>query len=603
MINIRFNIRALVALAALAVTLGVIVPLAHAGGPLLVVDRQPVRWARGQVTNPSNPNLKTVDSAGRVLYRVDSGRLGPLSNAEAVGIVDRIFKLYTDIPTADIEFVKAGQILDPATNAPVDVTGANFGRFANSNSPTYQNPIIFDTDSSITGQGGVLGFFGFLQFDESSNSLKEGLVVLNGGVLTRNVIGRTSFIGVFTHEFGHFAGPLDHAQINGNIAADGAGATLPIGFTAAQAFDLYAPFTETLFPFIFDAEVGSTLKSQFPDSGFFIASLDMDTINALSNLYPSADYHATSGSIEGRVLIRTQGGDIPITGINVVARRIDQGAYPPALGTNAFTTFPISVDGDGVPLVPELQGQTDSLATVSSAVTGLEFGAGTYRIQGLPSGQYLVEIQQLNPNALGGSGIGPLGSQFPLPVEEYYNAGRETSDSADSATDFAPVFVTAGSTATGIDIILNGISGAAPTVFGESEPNELTKKAQNISSIPAEITGSAARTDAGKLKMSLGSGGTDRIEDLYSFTITDSRTYFVILEPISGSGDLDLYLFNSRVNKKKSNLDDPNLLGASTSPASSELVALQLTPGKYIIGVSSFDGSVGYRLRIIPSLQ
>jgi hypothetical protein len=601
MINIRFNIRALVALSALAITLAVIAPRAQAGGPLLVIDRQPVRWARGQVANPSNPNLKTVDSAGRVLYRVDSGKLGPLTNAEAVRLVDGIFQLYTDIPTADIEFVKAGQILDPATNAPVDVNGSNFGRFANSNAPTYQNPIIFDNDGSITGEGGVLGFFGFLQFDESSNSLKEGLVVLNGGALTKGVIGRTSFLGVFTHEFGHFAGPLDHAQINGNIAADGLGARLPAGFTSAQAYDLYAPFTETLFPFIFDAESGSALKSQFPDSGFFVASLDMDTSNALSNLYPSADYHATRGSIEGRVLIRTQGGDIPVTGINVVARRIDQGAYPPSLGTNAFISSPIAVDGDGVPLVPPVQNRTDSLATVSSAVTGLEFGAGAYRIQGLPPGQYLVEIQQINPRALGGSGIGPLGSQFPLPVEEYYNGGRETNDSTDSATDFAPVFVTAGSTANGIDIILNGISGAAPTVFAESEPNELTKKAQAVASIPAEITGSAARGDAGKLKMRLDSQ-TDPIEDLYSFTVTDTRTYFVILEPTSGSGDLDLYLFNSSVNKKKSNLDDPNLLGFSASASSSELIAVQLTPGKYVIGVSAYDGSVGYRLRIIPSL-
>ena len=607
MINRRFNIRALLnirpllALGAIAAALAAVVPFAHAGGPLLVVDRQPVRWARGQVVSPSNPNLKTVDSAGRVLYRVDSGKLGPLSNAEAVKIVDRIFKLYTDIPTADIDFVKAGAIVDPATNNPVDVNGSNFGRFANPNSPTYQNPIIFDSDGSITGEGGVLGFFGFLQFDESSNSLKEGLVVLNGGALTRGVIGTTSFLGVFTHEFGHFAGPLDHAQINGNIASDGFGVALPAGFNAAQAYDLYAPFTETLFPFIFDAGGGSALRGQFGDSGFFIASLDMDTENALSNLYPSPDYHATRGTIEGRVLIRTDAGDIPVTGINVVARRIDQGAYPPALGTSAFISASIAVDADGVPFVPPAQGTTDSLATVSSAVTGLEFGQGAYRIQGLPPGQYLVEIQQINPRALEGSGIGPLGSQFPLPSEEYYNGGRESNDSADSATDYIPVFVNAGSTATGIDIILNGISGAAPTLFGESEPNELTKKAQPIASIPAQITASAASIDASKLKMRLGNQ-SDGIEDLYSFTVADQRTYFVILEPTAGAGDLDLYLFNSRVSKKKTTLDDPNLLGFSASASSSEIVAVTLAPGKYIIGVSSFDGSIGYRLRLIPAL-
>src|SRR5688500_11181985 len=199
--NIRFKIRALLALGALASSLAVVVPFAHAGGPLLVVDRQPVRWARGQVVNPSNANLKTVDSAGRVLYRVDSGKLGPLTNAQAVKMVDGIFKLYTDIPTADIDFVKAGSILDPMTGAVVDVNGSNFGRFANPNAPTYQNPIIFDSDGSITGEGGVLGFFGFLQFDESSNSLREGLVVLNGGALASGAIGTTSFLGVFTPEF------------------------------------------------------------------------------------------------------------------------------------------------------------------------------------------------------------------------------------------------------------------------------------------------------------------------------------------------------------------------------------------------------------------
>jgi hypothetical protein len=602
MINTRFNIRALVALGAVAAALAVIVPFARAGGPLLVIDRQPVRWARSQVANPSNPSLKTVDAAGRVLYRVDSGKLGPLSNADAVKMVDGIFKLYTDIPTADLDFVKAGSILDPATNGAIDVNGSNFGRFANPSSPTYQNPIIFDSDGSITGEGGVLGFFGFLQFDESSNSLREGMVVLNGGALQKGIIGPTSFMGVFTHEFGHFAGPLDHAQINGNIASDGFGVTLPAGFDAAQAYDLYAPFTETMFPFIFDAEGGSALMSQFGDSGFFIASLDMDTQNALSNLYPSSDYHTTRGSIEGRVLIRTSAGDIPITGINVVARRIDQGVYPPALGTSAFMSSPIAVDDSGVPLVPPAQGSTDSLATVSSAVTGLEFGTGAYRIQGLPPGQYMVEIQQINPRALEGSGIGPLGSQFPLPSEEYYNGGRESNDSTDPATDYIPVFVNAGSTATGIDIVLNGISEAAPTSFSESEPNELTKKAQSLSSIPAQLTGSASSGDASKLKMRLDSQ-SDGIEDLYSFTVTDHRTYFVILEPISGAGDLDLYLFNSSVNKKKTTLDDPKLLGYSASASSSELVAVTLAPGKYVIGISSYDGSVGYRLRLIPSLQ
>src|SRR5262249_21462891 len=194
-----------------------------------------------------------------------------------------------------IRFHNAGPILDPATGSPVDVTGSNVGKFIGSNSP-FQNPIIFDSDGSITNDPTVLGFFTFLRFDQNASTLQEAAVVLNGQPLTRHSISTTSYLGVFTHEFGHFVGPLDHEQINGNIASDGRGAVLPAGFSPAQAFDLFAPFTETLFPLLFRAPSGSQLGAQFADSGFFVASLDMDTINAVSDLYPSLDYQATTGS-------------------------------------------------------------------------------------------------------------------------------------------------------------------------------------------------------------------------------------------------------------------------------------------------------------------
>src|SRR5262249_13142093 len=154
----------------------------------------------------------------------------------------------------------------------------------------------------------------------------------------------------------------------------------------------------TLYPFLFGAPTGSQLGSQFPNSGYFVASLDMDTQNALSNLYPTPDYLASRGSIEGRVLLKFGTAEVPISGINVVARRIDLGAYPPPSGTTAFPSPP-TVDADGVPQTPPAQAATDSLATISSAVTGVDFGQGKYRVQGLPPGQYMVQIQQINPNA------------------------------------------------------------------------------------------------------------------------------------------------------------------------------------------------------------
>jgi hypothetical protein len=423
-------------------------------------------------------------------------------------------------------------------------------------------------------------------------------VVLNGSVLSGAArLSTTSFLGVFTHEFGHFAGPLDHEQINGNIAASDAGSIVPPGFSNVQAFDLYAPFTETLFPFLFDAPKLSELGSQFADSGFFVATLDMDTQNALSNLYPTPGYLGLQGSIEGRVLLKVGDSEIPISGINVVARRIDQGAFPPPLGTAAFLTPPM-IDANGVPEGPTVQPATDSLATVSSAVTGLDFGQGTYRIQGLPPGQYLAEIQQINPFAVKGSGVGPLTTQFPLPVqEEFFNGAGNSSN---SVSVFVPVTVSAGQVTNNIDFVINGFSSAVPVLVSEQEPNEKTKKAQKLT-IPVEVSAAASSSDGALLRMSLPDGTSDPIEDLYKFTVDQSRTVLIVLEPTSGSGDLDLYLFTSDVSKKKSSLDDRNLLSFSAGPTANELIGVQLDPGTYIIGVSAFSGSLNYKLRIITT--
>jgi hypothetical protein len=594
----RLSIRWMLSLLMLAAATLFAASQAYAGGPLLVVNNQPIRWARHEVRG-GPLNLQTVDSAGRVMYRVDSGPLGPLTNAQATAFVDRIFKLYTDIPTASIEFVNAGRILDPATGNPMDVTNKNIGKVLSDSNPTFQNPIIFDSNGAITGGGGVLGFFGFLQVDDpvSPTELHEAFVVLNGDALTRNSVSATSFLGVFTHEFGHFAGPLDHEQSNGNIAEGGTDSTQPPGFSRAQAFDLYAPFTETLYPFLFDAPTGSQLRSPFADSGYFVASLDMDTQNALSNLYPTLDYLATSGSIEGRVRLKFGTTEVPVSGINVIARRINQGVYPPPLGTNAFVTPP-TVDADGVPQAPPAQAATDPLATVSSAVTGLDFGTGAYRIQGLPPGQYMVEIQQINPHATQGSGIGPLGSQFPLPIkEEFFNGA---SDSSNSPSLFVPVTVTAGQLVSGIDFVINGVSSAAPTPVDEREPNDKKPKAQKLN-IPVEVSASASAFDGGLLRMTLPDGSSDFVEDLYQITVDQPRTVFIILEPTSGAGDLDMYLFTSDVSKKRSSLDDPNLLAFSAGPTANEFIGFQLVPGTYIVGVSAFSGSLNYKLRIVTT--
>ena len=604
----RRNIRLIFSFTALVAFVAAVATSTQAGGPLLLGNNgQPVLWPRRAIQG-GPLGSRTVDESGNVLYRVDQGGLGPIPNDRAVRFIDRIFNLYSSIPTSTLKFVNAGPIIDPTTRQPMDVTSSNIGRVRSSANPTFQNPIVFDSDGSITGGGGVLGFFSFIQLDRNNSEVREGIVVLNGAAVER--LGEIPFLGVFTHEFGHFAGPLDHAQINGAIASGSSVSVQPAGFSRAQVFDLFMPFTETLYPFIFPGSssgppAGSQLASgNLGNSGYFIASLDLDTRTALSNLYPTPDYLATTGAIEGRVLLRTNSGDIPITGVNVVARRISKGSYPPATSATAFLNFPttsIQLDDDGVPVVPPDQESTDSLSTAVSTVSGVEYGAGRYRLQGLPAGQYLIGVQRLNPSAVGGSGIGPLDQQLALPVlEQFYNGSNDPST---NPATFMPVPVSIGQTATGIDLILGGFNSTLAPV-SESEPNQKVGKAQSLEGA-VDVTGSASDIDPGKFKMELPDGSVDRIEDLYRFTVTQTRTYFIVLEPLNGAaGDLDMYLINPDLLTilKRAAYDDDSVVNYSAGPTGNELMAMLLPPGTYVIGVSAFEGSsLNYRLRVIPA--
>lgn len=589
--------RPLVCVCALALGVsGAFVSL-QASGPLFTDNHRPVLWASRTITGgPLGTTTVSVDAAGKrtVYYHVDSGPLGPLTNAEAVHLVDRIFGEYTAIPTADIDFVNAGPIRDPQTGLPVDVNGTNIGKFFR---PTLQNPIVFDSDGGITGTGGVLGFFAFLAITPTSPAeLAEGMVVLNGSVLGPPFFFPVpSFLGVFTHEFGHFAGPLDHAQINGNIGLSGTGSVRPPGFNAGTAYDLFAPFTETLFPFIYFPRAGATTPL---NSGFFIASLDADTRNGLSSLYPTPEFRQTTGAIDGRVFVRSGDAAIPIDGMNIVARRISQGAYPPAPGTVAFPTPP-SFDADGIPSVPPPQAATDSLASASSAVTGLDFGFGQYRVQGLDPGDYMVILQRINPNFTGGSSIGPLTLQPTHPFgEEYYNG----DDTSTTVTAFTPVTVKAGNVRHSIDLEIKGLDTSAPVEVGEDASHMTKATAQTLGSLPIMVQGSVSDEDPFAVSVQFGPTSTAPVPDLYKFTLTSTKLVWISLEPIGEgakfSADLDLYLFFSTFPEPVIPISTVPRFSATTT--SHELIGVRLGAGTWYIGVSPFAGSAKYRLRVLP---
>ena len=333
--------------------------------------------------------------------------------------------------------------------------------------------------------------------------MTEGLVVLNGSVLDPPLLSTTSFLGVFTHEFGHFAGPLDHQQINGSIAAHRFDAALPEGMTFAQAYDLFGPFTETLHPFLIGAPAGSTVG--FPDSGFFIATMDLDTKNGLSSLYPNLIYRLTRGSIDGEVFFRSGKDKVPVPGMNVVARRISRGPYPPPNDTVAYPTPP-PLDADGVPAPPPARNVTDSLATAASAVTGLDFGYGGYRIQGLPLGAYEVMLQELFPSFIGAY-RGSARCRFNCRCRIFESYFHRPTTSLDVGT-FTPVLAIPAVTTPKVDFEILGLDSSEPTNFEESDPHFTKATAVDLGTLPARVAAESAVGDPFAVQIDFGGGFT-----------------------------------------------------------------------------------------------
>jgi hypothetical protein len=190
-----------------------------------------------------------------------------------------------------------------------------------------------------------------------------------------------------------------------------------------------------------------------------------------------------------------------------------------------------------------------------------------------------------------------------LPIGEEFFDGSIIS--SNSVSTFMPVTVTAGQTTTGINFMINGLSSAALTPVTANGNNNRKKSAQAIP-IGAEVTGTVSDTDPGQLVLSLGGGQSEVIENLYKFTVTNTQIFFITLDGIPDSrdtpgADIDLYLWDTGVGKKRTSLNDPSLISFSNGPTIDELVAVQLTPGTYIIGVASAQGTETYKLRLIPS--
>ncbi|MEM7247840.1 MAG: thrombospondin type 3 repeat-containing protein [Acidobacteriota bacterium] len=328
---------------------------------------------------------------GTVVYSVDPGTLGNLTNAQARQLVRDGFDQWELIPTADLTYVEGDDLAS-------DITLANIGTVWSRCDGI--NPIIFDDDGSITdgllGPGasrGVLGFAGFNCSDGST--ITEGQSVINGAFIdgTSPDVTVTEMLAVCVHEFGHLSG-LHHAQVNFDYVSDGVGAN-----------DAFLP----------------TMNPTIGDDGSHMATLSPDDIQIFSQLHGTPEFGTAHATLRGTVW--ASDGTTPVTGANIIVRRLG------AEREDAMS----SLSGDRH--VPG--------ATAASV-------AGEWEVHGLPPGEYQVQLEELDPRW-----AFPTSVAWVPGHDELWNDAQESGDPAlDRRGERVTLTVGAGDVRENVDFIL-----------------------------------------------------------------------------------------------------------------------------------------------------
>jgi hypothetical protein len=405
-----------------ATLFGVCLPAA-AGGPLFVggpsdAPGVPYRW----------------DNSAPVPYRTDLGMLGTMTKQQADQFTAECFGVWHSVSTANISFGKTGDLSQ-------DINAGNFLGLENdpNSELNRNNAIIYDADGSLVdalyGAGASSSILGFATItdgtsDGAHNTFLHATAVLNGKFIdgvSNPEISIDKFKEAFIHEFGHFAG-LDHSQVNVEVLS-----------SSYRDADRLAGLP-TMFPFMLNTAPRPTLAP--------------DDVAAISQLYSTANFANSTGTIRGRVLFSD--GLTQAQGVNVTARLQDNPATPEneslRVAISSFSGFLF----------------TGSAGNVMAGYQGSAFGSrdqsliGYYEIPGLSQGSYSVEIEAVDSGFILGSGIGPIGDlgfQFPLPgpcTKEFLNLSPPES-SVDDCTDKSFILITPGAViGSGTDIILNG---------------------------------------------------------------------------------------------------------------------------------------------------
>ncbi|MGI2258871.1 hypothetical protein [Shewanella sp. GXUN23E] len=395
---------------------------AFAAGPLLTTDDgtpAPYVWDTSKGSIPvyvDGGEAFTYDYDGTVFLTID----------RAVEITQFAFDQWNHVETSTFRADVAGTIEDKTGIK--DVTGANAAQIY-----TKQNGygfwVLYDTDGSIlenffgVPKEAVLGI-AFPEIADGNNKIIEATAVMNGWNVYVNDTEGNQVAGVFTHEFGH-AINLSHSQTNGHLGymsypwaplypgVPGCGVN-PVHRFDTEVWDgtenpADPAIIETMFPFISHNGVGGIAQST-------VNVLD-DRVS-ISNLYPTAEYKASYGSIEGT--LRLKDGSTEYSGVNIIARNIDN------------------------PLL-------DAVSVQSGYASQGKVGPdGYFKISGLTPGQrYVLYTEEIL------AGGYPTSPSSIVSVPEYWNDSESSNPATDNQCEFTPIVAQAGQTKQA-DLTFNG---------------------------------------------------------------------------------------------------------------------------------------------------